>query len=75
MQKRCETCKFAEWDYCEGIVPGSPRGYWVISGCTMTASQQKEIEDDAENDGEPIPKEYDDRWGDTKDCPYWGESI
>lgn len=41
----------------------------------MTASQQKEIEDEAESYGEPIPKKYDDRWGDTIDCPYWKEVM
>ena len=67
MEKRCETCKYAEWEEVS-----TDRGsYWDYCGCTLTPSQCKEIEEDAKNDGTPIPEYYDDEWGDTKDCPYW----
>ena len=58
MQKRCENCIYAEWDYCEGVGGGYPRGFWAICGCRCT---------------DLVEDEWDDEWGDTKDCPMWKE--
>ena len=69
----CQTCKFAEWEYCEGYAGGYPRGLWSVCGCLITEDEKRKIEDMARYDDVEIPEEWDNEWGDTKDCPYWRE--
>lgn len=70
IDKRCQTCKWAEWEYCEGVGPGI-RGFWGICGCQAEA--EKETFDILEQNG--ITEEV---WnsgevGDTIECPVWEE--
>ena len=60
MDGRCQSCKWAEHEYCEGAGPGFPRGFDAICGC---------LNPKAEN------MEWDDDWGEDKDCPIWEEYI
>ena len=75
LQRRCENCKFAEWDSERvNFGHGSYHDIWNICGCKLTEKEQDEIEQEAINDGEPIG-EFNSAWGDTEDCPYWREEI
>ena len=67
-KQECVTCKYAEWDYCEGVGPGYPRGFSCGCGCDIPDSRVAEV---YEEYGEAIPYDWNDEWGGTIDCPFW----
>lgn len=72
MYKRCDTCKFAEWDF----VSAYGGGYYTVSGCCLPKNAP--VTDESLI---PITKlkstlkgEYwSDEWGNNKNCPFWEE--
>lgn len=63
MCKICNNCKYAEWDYVDAY----RGGYWGICGCNLPldapVTDEKIIAED----------EWDEDWGNDKDCPFWVE--
>lgn len=55
--KTCDKCKYVTWDFA--VAYGG--GYRFVDGCDLPAEKIN------------IDEDYDDEWGDTKDCPYWEE--
>lgn len=72
MTKECRSCKYAEWEYCDGAGPGSPRGFWAICGCNR-AEDEDAFDILAEN-GYSIDDWESGEIGDTKECPLWEET-
>lgn len=70
-KQTCDSCKYAEMDYCEGVGPGYPRGFWCVSGCNIPDSRVAEV---YEEYGETIPYDWNYEWGDTIDCPFWEDA-
>lgn len=67
----CASCRYAEREYCEGVGPGYPRGFWSVCGCNVPDSRISYVYKYAE---EPISEEWNDEWGDTIDCPFWEDA-
>ena len=59
MDKRCDSCKYAEWEYIDAY----RSGFWSICGCNLPVDV--ELPDGV--------TEFDDDWGDETDCPFWEE--
>ena len=73
MDNRCETCKYAEWEYCEGAGPGFPRGFNAICGCRR--EEDESVFDVLAENGYDVDDWESGEIGDTKPCPLWEEYI
>ena len=73
MDGRCETCKYAEWEYCEGAGPGFPRGFNAICGCKR--EEDESMFDVLAESGYDVDDWESGEIGDTKPCPLWEEYI
>ena len=68
--RTCNRCKYAEWDYVDAYYGG----YWGICGCNMPINAP--ITDTSLLTKEELEKmgdDWDDDWGDEKDCPFFVE--
>ena len=65
--KTCDRCKYAEWDYVDAYYGG----YWAVDGCNMP--EDAPITDDSLILN--ADEDWNDEWGDTKDCPYFEENF
>ena len=59
IERGCNSCRHAEMEYIDAY----RCGYWAICGCKL-----------ADTITLPDGEEWDDEYGDTKNCPLWEES-
>ena len=66
--KTCNLCKYAEWDYIDAY----RGGYWGVCGCNLPADAPITDEEIiTEEELKKLNNEWDDDWGNDKDCPFF----
>lgn len=72
IEHRCETCKYAEKEFVEGVGPGI-RGYWGICGCKYEGRQPDEFYTQLEENGISADDWDNGEVGETIECPFHEE--